>query len=141
MSADSGEAGRAAAARKRVLLVDDHPVNRLVAQSLLEGLPVEIVLAFNGAQAVERYRDHGFDLVLMDIHMPVMDGVSAIRAIRAIERQRAAMPARIAVVSVDDGATVRREAREAGADDYLTKPVDGRALHALLAEASQDLGQ
>jgi CheY-like chemotaxis protein len=129
------------AVRRRVLLVDDHPVNRVVVESLLEGLPLEIELAVNGAQAVERFRQRAFDIVLMDVDMPVMDGISAVRAIRALERERESPPARIAMLTADDRATARRDAQEAGADDYLAKPINARELHALFAEIPEDAGR
>jgi CheY-like chemotaxis protein len=131
----------AASVRWRVLLADDHPVNRVVVQSLLEGLPLEIDLAVDGAQAVARFREGSFDVVLMDVDMPVMDGVAAVRAIRVIERERGAAPARIAMVTAHDGATVRRDCLDAGANDYLVKPINARVLHALFAESAEEAGR
>ena len=72
----------------RILLADDHPGNRQVISLMLSEAPVELVSVENGREAVDAFAPGRFDTILMDLQMPVMDGVSAIRAIRDLERQR-----------------------------------------------------
>lgn len=115
----------------RVLAAEDHPANRLVLQALLERAGVVIRFAENGREAVEAQGEEGFDLVLMDVNMPVMDGVSALSAIRALPSPAAKTPVYMLTPNVfeDD---VRRYLA-AGADGVLKKPIDVRELFALVA--------
>ncbi|WP_168077011.1 ATP-binding protein, partial [Caulobacter sp. SSI4214] len=76
----------------RVLLVDDHPMNRELGKALLTLVGCEVDTAEDGAEAVEAVRAGDFDLVLMDVHMPVMDGLAAARAIRALSGRPASVP-------------------------------------------------
>ena len=75
-------AGLAPSHKTRVLLVDDHPLNRRVGRLYLEPEGFIVSEAVNGQQALDRLAQEHFDLVLMDIHMPVMDGLEAVRQIR-----------------------------------------------------------
>jgi two-component system, sensor histidine kinase and response regulator len=106
---------------QRVLLVEDGLTNQKVAIDLLTHRGHEVELACNGAEALEHLERRDFDVVLMDIHMPVMDGLAASRAIR--ERERGTGE-HIAIVAMTASAT--KEDRErclaAGMDDYVTKP-------------------
>jgi PAS domain S-box-containing protein len=117
----------------RVLLAEDHPVNQRVVQLMLAPLGTEVVTVEDGA-AVEAFRGGPFDVVLMDMQMPVMDGLSAMRAIRALE---AAGGARTPIIMLSANAFEqhRVEATEAGADVYLAKPVTGEALLNGIADA------
>ena len=121
----------------RVLLVEDNLVNQLVAQALLERLGALVVLAGDGEQALQRLDESRFDLVLMDCQMPVLDGPTCTRRWREIELQRQ-LP-RIPVVAMtatsDDDA--RALCREAGMDEFLSKPVEQPQLAALLARVMQ----
>jgi CheY-like chemotaxis protein len=116
-----------------VLLVEDNPVNQMVAQALLERLGATVVLAGDGAQALQRVAEAEFDVVLMDCQMPVMDGLACTRALR--ERETRLQLRRLPVVAMtaasDDDA--RDECRDAGMDDFLTKPVDQLQFAAVLA--------
>ncbi len=117
----------------RVLLVEDNPVNQLVAQALLERLGATVVLAGDGAQALQRLNEAEFDVVLMDCQMPVMDGLACTRALR--EREARLQLHRVPVVAMTAASEddARDDCREAGMDDFLTKPVDQLQFAAVLA--------
>jgi len=106
---------------RRVLVVEDNIVNQKVAQRFLERLGCKVTLADNGAQAVELVRREPFELVLMDLQMPVMDGIEAARVIR----EREVEDRRIPIVALTAHAMVGERERcvDAGMDDFLTKPL------------------
>ena len=104
----------------RVLLAEDNLVNQKVAIQMLERLGCHVVLAANGEEAVNYWQQQPVDLVLMDCHMPVMDGIEATRRIRALE-QDGHTP--IVALSADVMGEQRRACEEAGMDGYLSKPV------------------
>src|SRR5207253_228804 len=111
-----------------ILVAEDNPENVILLQAYLEGLPLELVFAANGEEAVELRRTSNIDLVLMDIQMPVMDGYAATRAIRAWEsiHDRPRVP----VVALTAHALSHASAQsvEAGCDAYLSKPVEREDL-------------
>lgn len=118
-----------ATAPLRILVADDHPANRKVAALILEPLPAEVVLVEDGAQAVSAFASGSFDLVLMDLQMPVMDGLDAIREIRRREilaGRGARVP--IIVVSAHVFPSDREASAAAGADAHIGKPVDAAEL-------------
>jgi hypothetical protein len=106
----------------RVLLVDDNIPNLMVAQAILETLGCVVTKAKNGLEAVAAYRSGTFDLVLMDCHMPEMDGAEATKAIRQIESFQGRRTPIIALTAdaMDDN---RRRGTEAGMDDQVIKPL------------------
>ncbi len=110
-----------------VLLADDNPVNRRLAAIFLKQLGVRVDEVENGEEAVEACRSTSYDLVLMDVHMPVMDGVEATRQIRALGNN---CNARVPIVALT--ADAMHEERErflrSGMDDHIAKPI---TLHAL----------
>jgi CheY-like chemotaxis protein len=110
----------------RVLLAEDHPVNQKVVQLLLEPYGVRVTTVDNGAQAVEAFRNGAYDLVLMDMQMPVMDGLAATRTIRGLEQAGARTP--IIMLSANAMARHRQDALMAGADLHVAKPVTAAAL-------------
>jgi PAS domain S-box-containing protein len=111
------------ARRIRILLAEDHPVNRKVVQLILAPFPVDLTIAVDGQEAVTAYMGRVFDLVLMDVQMPVLDGLTAIRQIRAYELEQGRPPTPIAVLSANAMEQHRDEAIEAGADSHISKPV------------------
>jgi signal transduction histidine kinase/CheY-like chemotaxis protein len=113
----------------RVLLVEDNPVNRMIAGKMLERLGVEVLVAENGEVAVEMLLAHPVDLVLMDLQMPVMDGLQATRAIRLIPRFQG-LP--IVVLTANAFAEDRSAAMDNGASGFLSKPVQQQDLVAAL---------
>ena len=118
-------APRAMPQRKtRVLLVEDNPVNLMVAQRLLQVLGVDCDAAGNGQAALEKLDDGDYDLVLMDCQMPVLDGYAATRRWREIEQERG-LERRLPIVAMTANAMAgdRQKCLDAGMDDYLAKPV------------------
>ncbi|MDO8380488.1 response regulator, partial [Phenylobacterium sp.] len=110
----------------RILVVDDHPVNRQVASMMLMAAGFDVETADDGAQAVEAVRRRPFDVVFMDIHMPVMDGNAACRAIRALEGDRADTPV-VAMTAATLPEDVAR-CRAAGMNAHLAKPIEQERL-------------
>lgn len=109
--------------RIKILLAEDHPVNRKVVQLILAPFPVDLTIAVDGQQAVEAFKARIFDLVLMDVQMPILDGLTAIRQIRTFEAERGRVRTPVAVLSANAMDQHRDEAVEAGADAHIAKPV------------------
>ena len=126
-------AGEDISARK-VLVAEDHPTNRRVVSLILEPLGVDLTLVENGRQAVEAAEREVYDLILMDIQMPVLDGLSATREIRARETALGRPPVRIVALTANALPEHMAEARAAGMDAHLAKPIRPDALIDLLAE-------
>ena len=117
------------AAGLRVLLAEDNPINQEVATALLQAVGVAVDLAADGQQAVQLAAQRHYDLVLMDMQMPVMDGLAATRALRAMpQHARTPILAMTANAFGDD----RRACLDAGMDDHIAKPVDPELLYAML---------
>jgi len=116
----------------RVLVVDDNRVNRMVSKFSLEKLGCIVTVATNGLEAIETWESDEFDAVLMDIRMPVMDGLAATREIRSRE---AVAGKRTPVVALTAGALLeeRSECFEAGMDDYISKPFSEELLREVLS--------
>ncbi len=120
------------AARQRVLLAEDNPINALLATRALERLGAEVVHAADGRLALARLADSGpFDLALIDVRMPHLDGHATARRIRADEAGGAAR-LHLVALTANAGAEDERAARAAGFDGFLAKPLDLKALPALL---------
>ncbi len=114
----------------RVLLAEDHPVNQRILSAMLDKLGCAVTLAVNGAEAVERGAREPHDVVLMDLHMPIMGGCEATRELRARGSR-----VRIIALTADAMADTRRECLEAGMDAVLTKPISVERLSEALSEA------
>jgi PAS domain S-box-containing protein len=119
----------------RVLLAEDHPINRKVVELLLAQAGVDLTSVENGAEAVDAASSAGFDLILMDMQMPVMDGLTAIRAIRQDEAARGMAPTPIWALSANALPEHFEASMAAGADGHLTKPISAAALLDVLALA------
>ncbi len=115
---------------KRALVVDDHSVNRLLATKLLEQLGFEVAVAVDGEQAVKAVHDSPFDVIFMDIQMPVMNGWQATHHIRQWEQQAAKVRVPIIALSAHASAADRAQALSSGMDGYLSKPLTPEALQA-----------
>ena len=116
----------------KVLVAEDNPANQIVIEGLLEGLGAAVHIANNGQEAVEQLRNHGADLILMDITMPVMDGLAATKAIRALCEPDCHVPiiALTAHAMPGDGASLLAM----GMNDYVAKPVRETELRRALAQ-------
>lgn len=110
----------------RVLFVEDDPMNRRVVRDMLAVASVEMIDAESAEVGLCKVGEEDFDLVLMDIRMPGMDGLTAIRRLRERPDQKARLP--IIVVTADTSLHLRDECLSAGADDLLRKPVAMDAL-------------
>jgi len=131
-------AGIAAAARRaapgrraRILVAEDNIVNQRVAAALLTKRGHSVTVVNNGREAIDALGREQFDLVLMDVQMPEMDGFEATAAIRALERDTGR---RIRIVAMTAHAMTgdRERCLAAGMDDYLSKPIDQRSLYAVV---------
>ena len=126
--ATSAPAAGATKATTRILLAEDNPVNAKLATRLLAKLGAEVTWAENGSLAVDAWRQGAFDIVLMDVQMPEMDGFEATAAIRALEADggRGRTPIVALTAHALDG--YREKGLQGGMDDYLTKPLKAAEL-------------
>ena len=106
-----------------MLLVEDNKVNLMFASKLLSTTDLEVVIAHDGQEAIERWQEGGIDLVLMDCQMPVMDGWQATDKIRELEKE---VGTHTPVIALTANALKgdRSKCLAAGMDDYLAKPID-----------------
>jgi CheY-like chemotaxis protein len=120
---------------RTVLLVEDNPTNQRVAQLFLERAGCDVLLAGDGAEAIARLEEQRVDLVLMDVQMPVMDGLEATRRLRAAGR-------RLPIVGLTANAMPEQvaECREAGMNDVIAKPLERERLEAVLEKHAPPLG-
>ena len=112
----------------KVLLAEDHPVNRKVVEMILAEVGVDVVSVADGRQAVAAFASEPFDLVLMDMQMPVLDGLTATREIRALERGAGRRACPIIMLTANVLPEHARAAFEAGADRHLPKPIEAQSL-------------
>jgi signal transduction histidine kinase/DNA-binding response OmpR family regulator len=122
-------------AGKRALVVDDHSVNQLLASKLLHMLGLDVELAADGEQALQAAQAGQFDVVLMDIQMPRMDGWQATQQIRQWEQAQQQQRTPIIALTAHASAADREQALACGMDGYLTKPISSEALNAALEQA------
>ena len=113
----------------KLLLVEDNEINQEIAKAVLESMGFEIDLANNGKEGIEAFQTKRYDLIFMDIRMPVMDGLEATREIRRIEREKTepgAEPARIPIIAMTANAMQedRDSTHDAGMDGHISKPID-----------------
>lgn len=112
----------------RVLVAEDNPVNRLIAEELMRSAGLVVDCAVDGLQAVEMSRGGGYALIVMDVQMPELNGLDATRAIRA--RDGPMIP--IIAMSADDSFNDRAACIAAGMNDHVSKPFDPSRLFAVL---------
>ena len=123
--------------RLKILAAEDVRANQMVLQAALEHRNIDLTLVDNGAQALEAFGVERFDLILMDIQMPVMDGLAATRAIRNKERLSGLTPTPIIALSANAMDYQIASYREAGCDDYIAKPIDLARLASAIDRLTQ----
>ncbi|MFN3416971.1 MAG: response regulator [Caldimonas sp.] len=123
----------------RVLLVDDNPVNQVMTQAMLERLGLAVVVAGDGHEALSRFAEQTFDVVLMDVQMPGMDGLTATEKLRAIERQAGRGRTPVLAVTGNPEPEVRQRGQLAGMDDFLGKPFTLEQLQRMLLRWQPEL--
>ncbi|MBE7369247.1 response regulator [Ramlibacter pallidus] len=115
-----------------VLVVDDDEYNIVVLKNLLPSPPLNVRTAVNGRAALEQVREVRPDVIFMDVEMPVMGGIEAVRQLRELQRERGERPSIVAAFSANDDETTRRRCLEAGFDLYLAKPASREEVFAVL---------
>lgn len=126
-----------AGTRGSLLLVEDNPVNQMVAEGLLEDMGYSVVVADNGQEAIDILTKQSFDAVLMDCQMPVLDGFEATRQWRQFEASNSRVALPIIALTANAVKGDRERCLEAGMDDYITKPIDVDALTDILNQFVQ----
>ncbi|MGC9029737.1 MAG: PAS domain S-box protein [Desulfomonilaceae bacterium] len=128
--------------RKRlsILLAEDNPINRKLAVKMLENMGHTVKTAYNGREAVEAFESQHFDLILMDIQMPDMDGIQATSIIREKEK---ALGIRIPIIAMTAHALAgdRERFLAAGMDGYVSKPITAKELYEAVERTGRDLGK
>lgn len=114
----------------KVLVVEDLMSNYLLLETILESSKIKITWAHNGAEAIEVIKTNNFDLILMDLKMPIMDGFEATRKIRQLKIDTPIIAVTAYVFDSD-----REKAIEAGCDDYISKPIDKGELLETMGKA------
>lgn len=112
----------------RILVAEDHPVNQRVIELILKPLGYDIFTVENGQEAVEAVRATAFDLILMDIQMPEMNGLEATTAIRELERKQGRAPGLIITLSANSSEEDKSSSLEAGANRHVAKPITPERL-------------
>jgi two-component system cell cycle response regulator DivK len=117
--------------RKVILIVEDEPRNLKLIRDLLHVAGYETLEATDGSQGIELAKEHGPDLILMDISMPVMDGIEATKALKADAKTK-----NIRIIALTSHAMKEDEEkiREAGCNGYITKPIDTREFLKMVAD-------
>lgn len=115
--------------RVRVLMAEDNRTNQLVVSRMLKDAPIDLVLAVNGAEAVEMYKQNRPDIILMDMMMPVMDGLQATKEIRALEQQ-SNLTQQVPIVALTANALQSHKDKclAVGMNDFLSKPISKKSL-------------
>jgi CheY-like chemotaxis protein len=119
-----------------LLIAEDNPVNREFATALLEDMGHRVQGVQNGREAVDAVKTGAFDAILMDVHMPEMDGIQAMKHIRDMPPPAGGLP--IIAMTAESVAGTKEQLLAAGMDDYIAKPIDIRELAAMLGRIAQN---
>ena len=122
-----------------VLIVEDNHVNRIVAEKMLDELGLSTDFAVNGKEGVEKAKSGNYQMILMDGHMPIMDGWAATREIRAWEKNQPANHSRIPIIALTANVVqgVRQDCEQAGMDYYICKPITLAAIATVISKFLQ----
>ena len=117
-----------------ILVVEDNEVNQFLLEKILLGFEKDfkIYKAMNGLEAIEKFKERSYKIILMDIAMPLMDGIDATKNIRKIEKENNLIETPIVAITAHALSGVREECIEAGMNDYMTKPMDRFLLESLI---------
>lgn len=118
----------------KVLLVEDHPVNQIVAEGMLEQLGLHPTTVTNGQEALDHFAAQSWNLILMDCEMPIMSGYEATRQIREIENDQGRHRTPIIALTANAMAGDRERCLSAGMDHFLSKPITGEALYQVITK-------
>jgi CheY-like chemotaxis protein len=116
-----------------ILVVEDEPIIQKVHCKMLEDLGCHVEVAENGKEAVEKYDNNEYKLILMDVRMPVMDGIEATKEIRRLEQEKSNKPTPIIGLSCD-GKGVEKSCIDAGMNTFFIKPISKEVLQAILRD-------
>jgi PAS domain S-box-containing protein len=133
-AAISAEKGQVLKPGTRILVVEDNPENMILMRAYLDNLSLSLHFASNGVEAVRKRQKANYDLVLMDVQMPIMDGYTATREIRAWEQAHSMARTPIVALTAHALSGAAAESMEAGCDAHLTKPVERNDLVAAIAK-------
>ena len=137
LGGETGEESRSRKAQRnfaaRVLLAEDNAVNQEVALSMLLAMGCTVDVAENGVEAIQAFAENSYDMVLMDWHMPEMDGAAATERIRQMEEAQGIGHTPVVALTADVQKGIREQCHAAGVDDYLSKPFSQTQLSDLLA--------
>jgi len=117
----------------RLLVVDDNHINRMVVLALLRKFNFEIVTAGNGIEALELFKTKKFDCVLMDIHMPKMDGITSTMLIREYEKENNLIQTPILALTASHPEEDKSKCLDAGMNDFIRKPVTQGELSRIIS--------
>ncbi|MFK5986063.1 MAG: ATP-binding protein [Pseudomonadota bacterium] len=120
------------------LVVEDSELNRLVIEEYLMDIKCDLQFAENGRQGFEAFKQGAFDIILMDLQMPELDGIAATKMIRSWEQESALEPSPIIIISADSLAGARQCAEKAGANSYITKPMSKSDLFNIINQYTQE---
>ncbi|MEO1151049.1 MAG: response regulator [Pseudomonadota bacterium] len=121
-----------------ILLAEDNRINAILATALIEREGHDVVVAVNGVEAIAALEAQDFDMILMDMHMPEMDGLAAARAIRVLDTPKAKIP--IIALTANAMASDRKKCLDAGMDDFLSKPFEPEDFTHMLTKWSGGAG-
>jgi signal transduction histidine kinase/CheY-like chemotaxis protein len=133
----ASQGGSKPASGLRVLVVEDHPVNQMLATKLIERAGHQVILAVNGEEGLRAASQQSFDIVFMDMQMPVMDGLEATRAIRAFETSHQKPRVYIVAMTANALPADRQACADAGMDGFISKPFKIDELRGLLSERQE----
>jgi CheY-like chemotaxis protein len=117
---------------KKILIVEDNKVNRMVAEKILRNMKFDPTCASSGKECIEAIKIDTFDLIFMDCHMPDMDGFETTQALRQYEKEQQHNPVPIVALTANTSAEIRQECLTSGMSDYMAKPIKINTLNDVL---------